>query len=115
MWVRSVTLLLVFLAPSALILAEAEVRLSPPREFSPAVPPEAVALADVDRDGLLDAIIVSQSPAQFTCYRGAGDGTLGDELATRRLYLQPTDLVVDNFDNDPEGLPDVAAINKSCG
>jgi hypothetical protein len=74
--------------------------------------PQAVELGDLDGDGRLDAVVVGKTSALYACYRGNGDGTFGEEIAVGSLYLQPTDLVLADFDGD--GLLDIAAINNAC-
>ncbi len=82
-------------------------------ESETSFPANAVELADVDADGVLDAVVVGSSPtARFACYTGSGDGTFGAELTSGYLYLQPTDLVTGDFNGD--GILDIAGINNAC-
>jgi hypothetical protein len=74
--------------------------------------PQAVELGDIDKDGKLDAVVLGKTSARWACYRGNGDGTFGTEIASGTLYLQPTDMVLADFDGD--GLLDIAAINNAC-
>ena len=99
------------LAPALASRAD-PVRLSVPREKVSIASPRAVELADLDGDGRLDAVAVGLSPARYAAYEGNGDGTFGEELASGSLYLQPTDLVVGDFDGD--GILDIAGINNAC-
>lgn len=91
----------------------ADVRLDEALESETLFPPRAVDLADVDSDGVLDAVVVGTSvSARFACYGGSGDGTFGSELASGYLYLQPTDVTVGDFNGD--GILDIAGINNAC-
>ena len=98
-----------------LALAAGELELSAPLEYMPSITtPRAVALADIDRDGNLDAVVVGTGlNALYAVYEGQGDGTFGAEIAKANLYLDPIDVVVDDFDGD--GNLDIAAINSACG
>ena len=96
-----------------LATVRADVELGEPLESETLLSPKAVELADIDGDGILDAVVVGTSiSARFACYGGMGDGTFGPEIASGYLFLQPTDLVVDDFDGD--GILDIAGINNAC-
>ena len=75
--------------------------------------PEAVKLARIDGDEHLDAVVVCTYSDTYACLRGNGDGTFGDEFASDYLDINPTDLVVGDFNND--GYPDIAGLNSGCG
>ena len=93
--------------------AEDPLRLSAPVNLTTTVQgPQAVELGDIDKDGKLDAVVLGKTSATFACYRGNGDGTFGDVIASGDLFLQPTDLVLADFDGDE--LLDIAAINNAC-
>jgi RHS repeat-associated protein len=64
-----------------------------------------IALADLDRDGILDVVVANSSSQSVGVLRGRGDGTFGAPalLATGPV---PTDLAVGDLDGD--GLLDVA-------
>ena len=110
---RFVTGIAACLLVPALVASGADpVRLSAPIEKAAIATPRAVELADLDGDGTLDAVTVGLSPARYAAYEGRGDGSFGVELANGSLYLQPTDLVVGDFDGD--GILDVAGINNAC-
>jgi len=102
---------ILFLAISSL---QAEIQLSGPIHLTDIVlSPQAVELVYLGRDSTLDAVVVGMTDALYGCYPGVGDGSFrktGAVVGT--LYLQPTDLVVADFDGD--GYPDIAAINNAC-
>lgn len=119
MWKRacfrilSVAVLLSILTLASAARAAERLHLSLPLEFMPpAGSPQAVELADIDLDGILDAVVVIPESSIYDCYHGAGDGTFTSRIASGSLYLEPTDLVVGDFNSD--GLPDIAAINSAC-
>ncbi len=114
MRIRGLALLSAFLALPMAASAQSELQLLPPLERLDTVfAPEAIELADIDGDAVLDAVVVGRLEAAFACYRGVGDGSFGEEIARGRMYLEPIDLVVDDFNGD--GLPDIAGINGACG
>lgn len=103
----------VFWVFPAAVLAGETLMVSAPTDLSTTVQgPQAVELGDIDKDGKLDAVVLGKTSATFACYRGNGDGTFGEEIASGSLYLQPTDMVLADFDGD--GLLDIAAINNAC-
>ena len=108
-------LLAVCCGPLALAAGEGKLQLSAPLEYTPSITtPRAVALADITRDGNLDAVVVGTGlNALYAIYEGEGDGTFGAEIAKANLYLDPVGVVVDDFDGD--GNLDIAAINSACG
>mgnify|MGYP001092065902 CR=1 FL=1 len=113
MRISLVFFLAAFCVLSAPAGAEEELILSAPVDLTPVVlGPQAVELGDIDKDGKLDAVVLGKASARFVVYHGNGDGTFGDEIASGSLYLQPTDMVLADFDGD--GLLDIAAINNAC-
>jgi hypothetical protein len=106
----ALSLLVMLLASSETL---AGVRLSDPIE-SPVAQgwAGAVALADLDRDGILDAVVAGKTLAVYGAYHGSGDGSFSPSMASGSLYKEPRDLVLGDFDGD--GRPDLAAINSAC-
>ncbi len=109
---RSAACLAALLLATALASGADPVRLSAPLERASVASPRAVELADLSGDEILDAVTVGLAPARYAAYAGAGDGSFDEELANGALYLQPTDLVVGDFDED--GILDIAGINNAC-
>jgi hypothetical protein len=72
-------------------------------------PTTGVALADLDRDGHLDAII-GGAPGQVVVFFGHGDGTFEDQKIIGSA-ASPTSIAVGDFNRD--GLPDIAAASGS--
>lgn len=97
--------------------AAGQFKLSTPIESQvPIGNPQAVALGKVDQDSWLDAVVVGgdgEYSALAACYLGDGLGSFSLLFDSATLYLQPTDLVLGNFDGQA-GL-DLAAINNACG
>lgn len=112
-----VRLLLTLLSCSCLgvtapIALASELVLEGPLNVAVSDGPHAVELAPVNADEALDAVVVAKRSATYGCYDGNGDGTFGEAVATGPLYLEPTDLVVGDFDGD--GLLDIGGINSAC-
>jgi hypothetical protein len=74
--------------------------------------PQAIALADLNADSLLDAVVVGKTNAYFGVYPGNGHGAFGPQSDSGHLYLQSTDFVLGDFNGD--GLLDLVSINSGC-
>jgi len=72
------------------------------RDFDVGNTPHGLALADIDRDGKLDAVL-GRDPAQLVVLRGAGDGRF-EAPQSFALSHSPTDVAVGDLNND--GWPD---------
>lgn len=70
--------------------------------------PEGLAVADLNRDGTLDALIGAPATSQLAYLRGLGDGGFATPSFTT-AGLPPTDLAVADFDRD--GMLDVLAVS----
>jgi len=68
------------------------------RDFGVGDTPHGLALADIDRDGELDAVL-GRDPAQLAVLRGTGDGAFG-AAQTYALSHSPTDVAVGDLNND---------------
>jgi len=74
--------------------------------------PQAIALANLNADSLLDAVVVGKTNAYFGVYPGNGHGAFGPQSDSGHLNLQPTDFVLGDFNGD--GLLDLISINSAC-
>lgn len=74
--------------------------------------PVSIALADLDGDSVLDAVVISKLLTKFGLYQGTGSGSFGPEIAQGSLYFTPADCVIGDLNGD--GRPDLAAINSAC-
>ena len=91
----------------------AAVTLSDPVESPVDSPsPQAIALADLSADSLLDAVVVSKTQAKYGLYPGNGRGGFGPVTDQGYCNLQPTDFVLGDFNGD--GLLDLISINSAC-
>jgi len=108
-------LMLVIPAPLSAALSLAGAIETPVDQGIPAVSsPQAVALADVTGDGVLDALVVGGSGyGKFACFPGKGDGTFEHAAFGGTVDVDPLDLAVGDFNND--GALDVAVANAGCG
>ncbi len=69
--------------------------------------PPAVALADMDHDGTLDAVIGSRDGVLL--YPGRGDGSFGTATASAGVFVQALDVA----DLDGDGFTDVAIVGSA--
>jgi hypothetical protein len=76
------------------------------------IAPQALALADLNADSRLDAVVVGKTQAKYGLYLGKGDGFFGPLSDSGPLNLQPTDFVLGDFNGD--GLLDLISINSAC-
>ncbi len=74
--------------------------------------PQAVALADITGDHVLDAVVIGNTSVAYAVLPGIGDGTFGPASASGALNKGPSDCVVADFDED--GDLDIAVINNAC-
>lgn len=85
------------------------------RTFStlPMTQPQTALLADMNRDGRLDAVAASTGdPARYGMWTGLGDGALGQPLAEGMLWNHVYSMAIADFDGD--GTLDMAAVNYSA-
>lgn len=72
--------------------------------------PFAVALADLDQDGILDVVVASFGSNQMSVLLGNGDGGFrlegSYEVGARPVFVLPRDL-------DRDGMPDLISVNSS--
>ncbi len=72
--------------------------------------PTAVATADLNGDGFMDAVVANSASATISVLLNLGDGTLGAPIAYKTGGSSPQDLAIGNFDANP-GL-DLAVLNR---
>ncbi|MCI0582737.1 MAG: VCBS repeat-containing protein [Chloroflexi bacterium] len=72
--------------------------------------PGSVAVADLDGDGRLDAVVANQASGMVSVFRGLGGGALAEARGSPfPAGPNPNDLAVGDFDSD--GRPDLAIAN----
>jgi hypothetical protein len=81
-------------------------------DFTVGALPGGVALADVDGDGKLDAVVACSGRGTLAILLGKGDGTFG-EMHSLRAGRRPVQVLVRDLDGD--GRVDVAAANLGTG
>src|SRR5690606_35387556 len=72
--------------------------------------PRAVALADMDQNGLLDAVVANEFANRVVVLPGLGDGTFASALPGNLVGERPTRVAVGDLDLD--GVLDVVALNS---
>lgn len=79
--------------------------------FTAGSAPQALAVADMDRDGKLDVVTINPSGNNFSVLKGSGTGTFA-EVPTLTVDTQSTLLQVADFNRD--GRPDVVTSGGSA-
>ena len=73
--------------------------------------PEAIAVADFNRDGIPDLAVVNTSAGTVTILLGKGDGTFTATASSLQAGLSPIAVAVGDFNSD--GVPDLAVASES--
>jgi hypothetical protein len=82
---------------------------SAPMSFSAGSSPRRVRLADLNRDGVIDVLVLNASSDAVTVALGLGDGSFGPP-SSRGVGSNPVDVIVTDLDND--GSPDIVVTNQ---
>lgn len=89
-----------------------DVTFAPPARFAAGHSPQALSVADLDGDAVLDLVVVNSLSDDISVLRGDGSGDFG--LAVNyAVGSDPRSVTVGDFDGDM--VPDVAVANRGSG